>query len=576
MPSKVWDGITYPIPNVNANTVEVLEWISNSIAYVIMVVIAYPGGVLTWAGPSCPPSSTPGPAGPLGKLQPPGWAGCGPGWYGNTSWWRAAREVARGPRAHRPWTGCAKWCHVNVHPLQGCWRWPLVGWPIGPRLLPCTRRGVWAALRKVGPGWVPSAALQPGNWGTPGRSCPGWDRLRCRSDGARWRPVTALSTHRVVPPLLDIGSIITACPAGLSVVGGTWAIWCISCFVPGRKTRWHGRVALWASASLPGEGGSRKHGRLPQARLAGTPWPRPPRAGNSTRHPRRVSGRRQTRDHPSNSSWPAKKRTLCALCALCGWWHRWWWGTCRRAVVLAICPCSPHWPRKSVDAVVRGPDTRAPLVPGRPVLASWSVHPSRVTLHTPGVVGTAEPAPRPPRRLGRDAAHDPGCRSCLTAQRAARAGGTGTECRGTSPGRTSRVYTRVHWGRERTGLEVIGAECAAARGSSCVWTEGRPSGGGRSYPGGPRSGYMAGLKQKINRLEYMGWWYLGNVTVVLAFLVLELEYFGGSFQYHGCWYPDTFHGKVISKHGTTILYVSGGIDFESAYTVYFMANYRIC
>ena len=39
MPSKVWDQITYPFPNINGCTVEVWEWINNFIPRIIMKVI---------------------------------------------------------------------------------------------------------------------------------------------------------------------------------------------------------------------------------------------------------------------------------------------------------------------------------------------------------------------------------------------------------------------------------------------------------------------------------------------------------------------------------------------------------
>ena len=41
MPSKRWDESTYPLPNFNC-TIEVWEWISNSISHFIMDVITYP------------------------------------------------------------------------------------------------------------------------------------------------------------------------------------------------------------------------------------------------------------------------------------------------------------------------------------------------------------------------------------------------------------------------------------------------------------------------------------------------------------------------------------------------------
>ena len=45
MSSKVWDEITYPYPNFNGSTIEVLEWISNFMKHFIMDtsdVITYP------------------------------------------------------------------------------------------------------------------------------------------------------------------------------------------------------------------------------------------------------------------------------------------------------------------------------------------------------------------------------------------------------------------------------------------------------------------------------------------------------------------------------------------------------
>ena len=42
MPSKVWDEITYPFTNFNGCSVEVWEWISNSIPHFIMDLITYP------------------------------------------------------------------------------------------------------------------------------------------------------------------------------------------------------------------------------------------------------------------------------------------------------------------------------------------------------------------------------------------------------------------------------------------------------------------------------------------------------------------------------------------------------
>ena len=42
MSCKVWDEITYLFPNFNGGTVEVWEWISNSIPHITMDVITYP------------------------------------------------------------------------------------------------------------------------------------------------------------------------------------------------------------------------------------------------------------------------------------------------------------------------------------------------------------------------------------------------------------------------------------------------------------------------------------------------------------------------------------------------------
>ena len=42
IPSKVWDEITYSLPNFNCCTVEVLEWISNCISHFIVHVVTYP------------------------------------------------------------------------------------------------------------------------------------------------------------------------------------------------------------------------------------------------------------------------------------------------------------------------------------------------------------------------------------------------------------------------------------------------------------------------------------------------------------------------------------------------------
>ena len=40
--SKVWGEITYPFPNINDGTVEILELISNFTPHIIMNVITYP------------------------------------------------------------------------------------------------------------------------------------------------------------------------------------------------------------------------------------------------------------------------------------------------------------------------------------------------------------------------------------------------------------------------------------------------------------------------------------------------------------------------------------------------------
>ena len=42
MPSKMWDGITYPLPNFNGSTVEVWKWISHFISHIIKNVVSYP------------------------------------------------------------------------------------------------------------------------------------------------------------------------------------------------------------------------------------------------------------------------------------------------------------------------------------------------------------------------------------------------------------------------------------------------------------------------------------------------------------------------------------------------------
>ena len=41
MPSKLWDEITYPFPNLNSCAVEVWKWINNDIPHFIMAVITY-------------------------------------------------------------------------------------------------------------------------------------------------------------------------------------------------------------------------------------------------------------------------------------------------------------------------------------------------------------------------------------------------------------------------------------------------------------------------------------------------------------------------------------------------------
>ena len=42
MPSKVLNEIPYPFPNFNGCTIEVSEWMSNSIQYFLMDAITYP------------------------------------------------------------------------------------------------------------------------------------------------------------------------------------------------------------------------------------------------------------------------------------------------------------------------------------------------------------------------------------------------------------------------------------------------------------------------------------------------------------------------------------------------------
>ena len=41
MPSKVWDEITYPLPNLSGEPIEVWEWTSNFIPHFITYVITY-------------------------------------------------------------------------------------------------------------------------------------------------------------------------------------------------------------------------------------------------------------------------------------------------------------------------------------------------------------------------------------------------------------------------------------------------------------------------------------------------------------------------------------------------------
>ena len=41
-PLNVWDEITYPFLNFNGATVEVEEWIRNSIPHIVKDVITYP------------------------------------------------------------------------------------------------------------------------------------------------------------------------------------------------------------------------------------------------------------------------------------------------------------------------------------------------------------------------------------------------------------------------------------------------------------------------------------------------------------------------------------------------------
>ena len=42
MPNIVWDEITYPFPNFNSKTVEVWEWMNDSISHYMMDVTTYP------------------------------------------------------------------------------------------------------------------------------------------------------------------------------------------------------------------------------------------------------------------------------------------------------------------------------------------------------------------------------------------------------------------------------------------------------------------------------------------------------------------------------------------------------
>ena len=48
MPIKVWDEITYPVPNFNGCTVEVWEWIINFMPQFITDAITYPCQDLSW------------------------------------------------------------------------------------------------------------------------------------------------------------------------------------------------------------------------------------------------------------------------------------------------------------------------------------------------------------------------------------------------------------------------------------------------------------------------------------------------------------------------------------------------
>ena len=42
MPSEIWDEITYTFPNFNVVTIELWEWISNFIPYLMIDAITYP------------------------------------------------------------------------------------------------------------------------------------------------------------------------------------------------------------------------------------------------------------------------------------------------------------------------------------------------------------------------------------------------------------------------------------------------------------------------------------------------------------------------------------------------------
>ena len=48
MPSKVWNEITFLLPNFNGSTVEVWEWKSNLISHFRIDVFTYPCGDLSY------------------------------------------------------------------------------------------------------------------------------------------------------------------------------------------------------------------------------------------------------------------------------------------------------------------------------------------------------------------------------------------------------------------------------------------------------------------------------------------------------------------------------------------------